>query len=105
MSSYEMTFDGVKAVIRRDRGCDHFHAVIGEGDYTLAAWSYPKNDYGKHPERWERIDRPPGDHNGWGPADAEKWAHLLLIGVRVMKHIHEDGLKYDKVVARRKGKA
>lgn len=98
-----MTFDGVKAVIRRDRGCDHFRAVIGEGPFSLVAWSYPKN--GHQPERWERIDRPPGDHNGWSPADAEKWANLLLIGVRVMKHLHEEGLKYDKVVARRMGKA
>lgn len=102
-----MKFDDVKVIIQRERGDDMIRAVIGEGPFTLTAWSYAKNEYNKHPERWERVDRPYGNygHDGWSSEEAEKWAHLLLISVRVMKHMHEEGLKYDKVVARRKGKA
>jgi len=102
MSSYEMTFDGVKVTIRRERGDDFIRAVIGEAPFSLVAWSYPANTH--QPERREFIDRPPGDHNGWSPDAAKKWADLLHVGVHVMKHLHEEGLKYDKVVARRKGK-
>jgi hypothetical protein len=98
-----MTFDGVKVVIIRQRGDDSIRAVIGEGDYTFVAWSHAKNEYNKHPERWERVDAPTRKygHEGMSPVEAEKWAHLLLISVRVMKYLHEEGLKYDKVVARR----
>jgi len=103
MNTNDMTFDGVKVTIRRERGDGFIRAVIGEDPFTLVAWSFPKN--GHQPERREFVGRPPGDHNGWSPEDAQKWADLLIVSVRVMKHLHEEGLKYDKVVARRKGKA
>lgn len=101
-----MTCGSVKVTIHRERGDDCFRAVIGEDPFSLVAWSFPPNS--QHRERWENINPPSSGGSilsGWDPNDAKKWGDLLLVSVRVMKHLHEEGLKYDKVVARRKGKA
>lgn len=97
----EMTFDGVKVVVTRQHGDDMFRAVVGDGEVTLVVSSHKLPDK----PRWESV----GTYGGLirneqikTPNDLLVWSQTLKVAARVMEYLHEEGLKYDKIVERRK---